>query len=490
MKKDYKERLKRILLFEPLQELARKNRTDQEGKEVDMKSLGLFTILFFFEMKLMRETKTGTVELIQFLQKMITPTYILEEKQIEDIARTIMSSFRPGTGKKRIHTFYNWETSQTDEIDFSYIKATNFDAKTNRQYYSLDDDGLELVFATKEYFQEFQLSIHQLMLRKLLEKGEFAGALRQINEMHMDVETIQERMIKLEHEIKRNIVSVETQNRFLQVIEDRNFRLNQENEEFQALQQFVVETRTNYYYQPEPDREKQAYELLLQIEKALSMVHSQHRHLLNQSFLLKKQALDAAEESLYYVGVDTFNFDQDITSRLISTPLPMEAMKGILAPFLTLEKVQTWSLLSIFAPHSWSEDDQSGNKATFAALAEEESREEYAKNIRKQYGEFMHAMLIAFQYQDHWTLEDWINLLKKENHSWLEIRAFYDFFILCHQRSPLLAQPEQEEEGALHLLDVALEELQGKMMIFKELPNVIQGNERFDIQNMEMFLEN
>ncbi len=72
--KDYKERVKRVFLFEPLQELGRKNRTDKKGKEIDMKSLGLFTLLFFFEMKLMREKKSGISELIQFLQKFTNGT--------------------------------------------------------------------------------------------------------------------------------------------------------------------------------------------------------------------------------------------------------------------------------------------------------------------------------------------------------------------------------------------------------------------------------
>ena len=71
--------------------------------------------------------------------------------------------------------------------------------KTNAQYYTLDDDGLELVFATKEFYSEFQLSINQLLLRKQLEKGEFKGALRQINEMRIDVESLEERILHLTH---------------------------------------------------------------------------------------------------------------------------------------------------------------------------------------------------------------------------------------------------------------------------------------------------
>lgn len=486
--KDYKERLKRIQLFAPLEELARKNRTDTDGKLIDLKSLGLFTLLFFFEMKLMRETKTGIAELVKFLQKLTERKYVLDEKQWEDVARLILTTFRPSTGKKRIVHFYNWETDKDDEIVFSYIKATDFDAKTNRQFYALDDDGLELVFATKEYFQEFQLSIHQLMLRKLLEKGEFLGALRQINEMRMDVETISDRMSQLEQEIKRNIISLETQNRFLQVIEDRNYRLQLENEEFQELQQFVQETKQMLYYEQER-REKEAYEQILQIEKELSIVHSEHRHLFNQGLVLKKRALEAAEEALYYVGVSQFNFDQDITSTIISSPLPLESMKGIVAPFLTIEKKETWSLLSIFAPQSWSDEEQSGMKTSFSKIAEEEAQEQYRKQVRTLYGEIMKQMLDVFQNEHRWTLRTWINELQQHEHPWLEMRPFYDFFLLCHQRSPLSEMMAQEEGVSLHLLDEAQKLLKGKILTIQELPEIIKVNDRFEIQNMLILLK-
>lgn len=487
--KDYKERLKRIQLFDPLEELAKKNRTDENGEVMDLKSLGLFTLLFFFEMKLIREMKTGIAELVRFLQNLTEPTYKLGEKQWEDIARLILTTFRPGTGKKRIVTFYNWETGEEDEIIFSYIKATDFDAKTNRQFYTLDDDGLELVFATKEYFQEFQLSIHQLMLRKLLEKGEFSGALRQINEMRMDVEKISDRMRQLEQEIKRNIISLETQNRFLHVIEERNYRLQLENEEFQELQQFVKDTKQMLYYQSERE-EIEAYEMLVQIEKELSIVHSEHRNLFNQGLILKKHALEAAEEALYYVGVDQFNFDQDITSTMISSPLPLQAMKGIIAPFLSLEKAQTWSLLSIFSPQSWSEEEQSGMNANFAEIADREAQEEYAKRIRPLYSDMMQRMLDDFEGETEWTLRTWIEQLQQVDHPWLERRQFYDFILLCHQRSPLSNQQRVVEGESLHLLNMTLELLKERTLEWKELPEIIKVNDRFEIQNMLILLKN
>ena len=40
-------------------------------------------------------------------------------------------------------------------IQYSILKASYFDAKTNTQYYELDEQGLELIFATTNISPEF-----------------------------------------------------------------------------------------------------------------------------------------------------------------------------------------------------------------------------------------------------------------------------------------------------------------------------------------------
>jgi hypothetical protein len=174
----YSERIARIVLFEPLYELERKKQVDLEGNPIDMKGLGLLTLLFFFEQKLMRNHRAGVKELAAFLQKVTENQVTLDMSGFEDLSRTIIQTFRPASGKKREASFFNWETKQLDTVYFSILKAHSFDVKTNSQYYTLDEDGLELVFATKEFYSEFQLSINQLMLRKQLEKASIGVTLR------------------------------------------------------------------------------------------------------------------------------------------------------------------------------------------------------------------------------------------------------------------------------------------------------------------------
>lgn len=486
--KDSRERLKRVLLFEPLSELDRKAFKDVNEKRVDLRSFGLIVLLYFFEMKLIREKRVGVSEIAQFLIKVSKDTYNLTDSKFEEIVKIIIGVFRPSGGQRKYYPFYNFELQTEDSIDFHYIKTSEFDIQANRQYYALDDDGLELVFATKEYFQEFQLSIHQLMLRKLLEKGEFAGALRQINEMRMDVETIHERMNKVEQEIKRNVVSIETQNKFMKVIEDRNFRLNRENDEFEELHQFVAETKQNYYNLSDENQEARAYEMLLKVEKELQRVHQQHQQLLNQSLQLKAQVLHSAEEALYYIGVSSFNFDNEITSKIVGTPYPLDSLKGILAPFLPLGQLKTWSLLSVFSPQSWSEVEEGHTSRNFEKVSNDEAKEYYAKIIRNYYKEIFQDMMIAFENRNEWTLNEWIELLKNQNDVRLHQRQFYDFFILSHQKSPITSQHEVNAEESLQLLAEVIELLEGRTFICKELPERVLGSERFEIQNMKFHL--
>ena len=55
----YRERMQRLALFDPLHRLENKKTTDKSGRPIDYYSLGLLTLLFFFENMLVRNRKTG-----------------------------------------------------------------------------------------------------------------------------------------------------------------------------------------------------------------------------------------------------------------------------------------------------------------------------------------------------------------------------------------------------------------------------------------------
>ncbi|MDF0725475.1 replicative DNA helicase [Cytobacillus sp. S13-E01] len=485
----YRERMRRLALFDPLFELDRKREQDQDNNPIDMKGLGILTLLFFFEQKLMRHYKTGIKQLSAFLQELTESKYHLDEEAYQKIARSIVQTFRPTTGKKRNYLFFNWEENREEMIEYSILKANDFDVKTNTQFYTLDEDGLELVFATKEFYSEFQLSINQLMLRKQLDKGEFKGALRQINEMRIDVESLEERMIKLKHEIQRSIVSEETFDRYKQLLEDIYGRLTREDEEFKELRHFVKETRERLYSKDVHQKEKKTYELVLKINRELEAVHYEHSRLLEQTLSLKNTTLVTAQESLYYTGIQSFNFDQDIVSRIASSPLPLEALKGVLQPFLKVEENERWSPLTILAEQNISDEREEKVEQSLIEVDNEEDDHPYRKWLTAKYKEVMEQYLLASEKDKVGTLSQFIDYLEKNGQASLyEQRYFYDFWLILHQRSPIIKGEVDENEGKT-LLGDALSLLGDRTLTIQEGKGIIKRFERFSIQEMNIMLE-
>lgn len=491
----FSERMSKLALFDPLFELGRQRKMDGNGKPVAMMEIGLLSLLFFFEKKLMRSRKTSVKDLVEFLVSVLDGNYNLNLEEFEDIARRVIHVFRPASGRKREFVFMHPETWQKATLYTSILRTDSYDVATNTQFYALDEDGLELVFATKEFYIEFQLSIHQLLLRKQLEKGEFQEALRQIDEMMIDVETLQDRINSLEHEIKRSIVSEETLARYRSLLEDIYLRLNRENEEFNELQDFVSETRDRIYAERELEKNQRPYGLILRIGIELEKVHNEHSLLLQKSMELESTALHAAKESLYYTGMSAFNFEQDIASFLFGTPLPIEAMKGVLAPFLPLEQVKVWSPLTVFAKQPLSGNDEGAAiEENLLGIDEGEEDSTFAQKRRGHFVQVVEALLRCCESWDRYEirLSEFINYLKRdETVELLEVRDFYDCWIILHQRSPIRPLTADEDGGEVDqsLYDAIRSVLQGRTLMIQEVQGVLRVNKRYSIQELVIRLE-
>lgn len=484
----YRDRIRRIALFEPLNELDRKRDVDLNGTKIDMKGLGLLTLLFFFEQKLMRNQRTGVKELASFLKEVTKEVYMLKEETYEELARTLIQNFRPTHGKKRSYGYFDWEEKAEETIEYSILKANDFDAGTNTQFYTLDEDGLELIFATKEFYSEFQISINQLILRKQLEKGEFKGALRQINEMRVAVETLQERIVKLKHEIQRSIVSEETFERYKELLDDIFQRLEREDEEFKELREFVKETRERLFAENIHQKEQKTYQYILQINRELEKVHYEHSELLNQTLHLKNTTLITAQESLYYTGMHSFNFDQDIVSLIVSTPLPLDAMKGVLHPFLKVEENEFWSPLAVLEEQNIVEDRKEKVEYHFYEVDDENSFNSYKQWISEKYKELMEHFLKAYEENSGNTLSEFISYLERNQlENLFQMRYFYDFWIVLHQRSPIQAGTDDEESRTV--FDEAFRLLGKRKLIVTEDKAIIQKVDRYSISEMNIKLE-
>jgi hypothetical protein len=474
--KGFGERSKRLAIFTPLFSLKGKRKSSALPFEIDWFNLGLLTLLFFFESKLHRQGKKGRQELADYLYE-VTQDYTGAQREHYDlITETIMDTFRDPMGKRHNEAFFNWETGVQEVVQFSLLKTDAFDQENNRQYFTLDEAGLELIFATKEYFSEFRISIAQLLIRKQLEKGEFASALHEIHEMRIAVQALREHIQRLGIEVTRNIISDDTYEKYAKTIENVYERLTREDEEFRELYSFVKETTERIQFESQEQVDEDARLNIAQVSIELGEVHQLHHGLLYNVMQLKNKALEAARQALFSAGIQSFNFDQEIVSRIVSSPLPEEAVKGLVHPFTRLHQQTTWSLLALLFPQRLQRGDQEEETAAYPEIEEDENRQ-HTLQQEENFSRIMAEILKVMTEKRSIELKELVKLLPAPL---LQHRSFYDFWLLLHQRSPVL---RGVGEGK-HVLDKALALVGDDTLEVTERPELLPITEQYTLQNM------
>src|SRR5699024_9072249 len=110
----------------------------------------------------------------------------------------------------------------------------------------------------------------------------------------------------------------------------------------------------------------------------------EHDRLLQLTAELQTTALSSAQESLYYTGIQSFNFDHDIVSTILAKPLHPDKMKGVIHPFLRVEENRIWSPLTLLAEQNITEEREIKEAETFIEASNESNDDSYRKWISEK----------------------------------------------------------------------------------------------------------
>lgn len=119
----YKDRVARIALFDIFHHLENKQQKDDSNRPIDYFGIGLLGVLFFFENMLMRNKQTGIAELAKYLKTMTTEQVNLTDEGFYDLAKQLVEAYRPPSGKRNSREFYNYETNESEVIEYNILKA-------------------------------------------------------------------------------------------------------------------------------------------------------------------------------------------------------------------------------------------------------------------------------------------------------------------------------------------------------------------------------
>jgi len=479
----YKERIGRLALFDVFHQAANKQKKDAMGNDIDHYGMMLLTFLFFFECMLTRTKTSGINELAKYLKDATEKYYVLNDREYLEISKQMINLLRPAGGKRNRKEFINFESGKVDFVEISYLKVSDWNKEKNHQYYALDEQGLELIFASKEYYSEFQISISQLILRKQLEKGEFGGALRQIDEMRINVHSMRDKIIGIKHEIQSNSVSDEVYERYKVLINDINTRLNREHEEFEELTSFVQETKKHFEQDMNhSEKDRKAYQSIIQISNELHEVHNLHSKLLDDSIELKTKALEAARESMYYVGLTSFNFKQEVVGKMMSEPMPFMEGRLIAKPFMKMEQASIWSPVALFARQRIVNKDFEIKEQEFLDFSSIENKEELKK--RK---EIYKIVFSNFHQQLNDRGKSLSEILDHMPGEMLEMKEVYEMAVLLHQLSPI--DVDMVKETKEHIFSEAMALIEEKEIELQVIELQGKTMKRNKVEISDMFFE-
>ncbi|HZJ76200.1 MAG TPA: replicative DNA helicase, partial [Oscillospiraceae bacterium] len=222
----------------------------------------------------------------------------------------------------------------------------------------------------------------------------------------------------------------------------------------------------------------------------LGEVHRLHRNLLQKSLELKNTTLQSAQESLYYVGIDSFNFRQEIVSGLFAPPLPLQSSKILIKPLLYLEKNIIWSPITVFGRQRITGRDEEEGTDEFLTMKDEDIVKKELEIQQKNFRYIIEIVLKVLKRNVETTMEEIIDYIKGNSEEYiLDDILFYHFFIILHQKSPLILDKESYEKEAI--LQEVIEILYDRYSILTvtEMRGIVCCNDRFSIRNMKISLE-
>lgn len=330
--KDFKERMKNLA---PFIHLGKKLGAVQKYEDYDMVSIGFSVLLFILENMLIGREESSIYDIANFLQMVIKDSYEvnLTQEEAKEMAFYIRDSISGSGGEVVDFKFKNLETKRDDAIPLKLIDTSYYEIKKSARY-KLTDQGMEMLFKTREIYSEFRINVTQMYLKQQIEKGVFSGALQTVNELNLQVRQLRERLETLLLNIRQNVLGIDFED-LKKLFEKIKEQFETERREFKNIKRILKEQRINIEkinYNDLKERELKNLEQIKILSTKLNIATSEHDRLFNEKLDIVGEYLKTIEIRLRQGVSEYIDFEKNIFDVLISKDSEFESLKSILSP--------------------------------------------------------------------------------------------------------------------------------------------------------------
>jgi len=443
-----------IAVFAPIFELGQKHKYPYH-----LPSLGLAAMLFILEDMLRGEKNCTYENMAYFLQGLIGKQYRenLSHDQAMELTHFLVRECLMNQGRPHAFSYLDWETGQEKVHKFHLVELEDYDLKDKSVRLRLSTAGLEMLFKTKEMYNELQVSITQLYLRQQIQKGVFDGALRSVEELSLAVKSEKARIRQLEEKIIRDVLQVAREQELQKQMERINEQLEREKRVFGELNELVDQTMEEYHSGNLTEKEEQAVEKIMKIKRRLMDVIHQHESLFTDKIRVQKLMNHSIESMILNAFSTRVNFETEFLYPVVRKNLPLETLKKLLDPLLPVRRRAYFHPWRAFQEQPLKQEGEEGlSEEELLALEEEMLRQEEKKERQRQEAkearleQYLLMLLKPLVEREEIKVSEILGALEEQDAgAYQELvngMDFYPFLVQLHQLGviPLLAGWELE----------------------------------------------
>jgi hypothetical protein len=328
----------------------------------------------------------------------------------------------------------------------------------------LSREGLDIIFKSREIYQDLRFSVMQFYLDQQIRRGTFEGALETVKELGVAVTTMEQELVSLRQEIRRNVVDALDKPDYRRMINRMTQQLYRERETFDNLIKLVRETRQNLD-QTSHSQNDTRLENIGHLEQQLYLVAQSHLRLFNHQLELNTLTEDALMSSLRSTLMVRFHLEKELMAEVLRCSPPGETIirTGVL-PLLQPRPPRILDLSTFLGPQTLlSRERERPPEDVFdeVDLSEELRLQKIEKERHQRTIELLQRifrlLLTPLVKNNRTSLSEIADLLNQNEWSREEMAIFVYTALLLHQAKKIEAQlPWEYIPGDTDLLEFAL----------------------------------
>lgn len=435
---NFSERMKNLA---PFACLVRRLGNLQKYPDYDIFSLGMGVMLYVLENMLIGRDECTIDEISSFLQNLIYRIYKhnIPQEDSRELSFYIRDAIT-GSGETYQFEYMNLENGSVETVPVKLMDVSFYEIKKTSRY-KLSDQGMELLFKTREIYSEFRLNVTQLYLRQQIEKGVFVGALQTVNELSLQVRQLRERIERIMEGIRQNVLGVDFQE-LKNLLERIQEQFNVERKEFSNIRHILGEQKRNLEgidYERLTQKDLRALRYIKLIADKIGFVAREHDRLFNEKLDIIGEYLKMLEFRMRAGITDYLDFESTVLDWIGARNIPCEKIDKIFSPlFANRNRNKAFNIMKALEPQrirsEEPEEQESINYDEFIEKKEREQKEEAEKRNLKIEG-YLEKILVKVLKKKETSLREIVEDFDEETYE----RAsrdfdFYSLIVMIHQR--------------------------------------------------------